>query len=60
MHQAVYTPQINKGTKVNNARNYAITNLALLKLIKKCLSDLTLGFLEKGTSRENNVVTIFV
>ena len=60
VHETVDAAEINEGAEVDDGRDDAGADLALLQLGEEGLANFTLGLLEPRATREHNVVAVLV
>ena len=60
VHEAVDSAKIDEGAEVDDGRDDAAADLALLQLREEGLADLALRLLEPGTARQDHVVAVLV
>ena len=60
MDESVYAAEVNECAEVDDGRDDAGADLALLQLGEEGLTNFALGLLEPGTARKNNIVAVLV
>src|SRR5699024_8464546 len=60
VNQAVYAAQVDECAEVDDGRDNALADLALLQLVQELGTNLGLGLLQECTAGQNNVVTLLV
>ena len=60
VNQAVYAAQVDECAEVDDGRDNALADLALLQLVQELRANLRLGLLKECTAGQNNVVTLLV
>jgi hypothetical protein len=60
VHEAVHAAEVDERTEVDDRRDDALADLALVQVVEELVRDLGLGLLEPGAARQHHVVAVLV